>query len=655
MHAKDDGLVDWHRKMGHMSYDGLQKMQRVDNSIKLNGTKESINDCISCAEGKQSRTAFRKKEVIIKTNHILELIHMDVCGPMSASLGGARYFLVMIDDFSRKVFITFLSEKSAVVDAFRSFKALVENQTGRKIGRLRSDNGTEFVNNEMKSICAKAGIIHETTVPYTPQQNGVSERMNRTLVERARCMLSDGAFEKGLWAEAVHHASYLINRSINRSVGNRTPEEIWSGRKPDLSSLKVFGNPAMIQVPKVKRTKWDPKAILVQFVGYADTQKAFRFYDPSTQRIIVNRDATFLTPRAAKTVSSFVFDDHDDDDEQLDSVGAMKPTEIEKAKETGSSMDEGPLIDVELHDSIDGQNAGASNMDISFSDLEDDEFRDACDDSDYEPPINVDQPTGGVLRRSNRIVRPVVREGFISYFTRDCATEDPLTRSEALKTHDGRQWMDAMKEELKSFAENDTWTLVDLPQGRKPVKTKRVFKRKRDKNGIVVRHKARLVAKGCSQRFGIDYGETFSPVVRYGSIRLLIALAAQRGMGIDQMDAVTAYLQGTLDEDIYTLQPDGFDDGSGKVCKLHKAMYGLKQSGRQWNHVLEAALLSFHLKKSKEDPCVYYTEDGNLIVAIYVDDFLIFWKEASVRDELKSKLSSAFHMKIWARPLLALE
>lgn len=172
-----------------------------------------------------------------------------------------------------------------------------------------------------------------------------------------------------------------------------------------------------------------------------------------------------------------------------------------------------------------------------------------------------------------------------------------MSREEAIGSHDAQQWVNAMRDELDAFAKNSTWTLVDLPPNRKPVKTKLVFKRKRAEDGTVLRHKARLVAKGCSQRSGIDYGETFTPVVRYSSIRLLIALAVKRGMNIDQMDAVTAYLQGTLDEDIYTMQPEGFDDGSGKVCKLHRAMYGLEQSGRQWNICLDTALLSFQLLK----------------------------------------------------------
>lgn len=632
MLARDDETIDWHRKMGHVSFGGLNAIRNAASGVVFTGTKESISDCVSCAIGKQPRTAFPTKAVEIKTERILDLVHMDVCGPMSSSIGGARYFMVMIDDFSRKIFISFLKEKSAVVDVFRSFMATVENQTETKIKRIRSDNGTEFVNESMREICTNAGIIHETSVPYTPQQNGVAERANRTLVERARCMLSDSGLEKGLWAEAIHHAAFLINRSVNRSTGNRTSEEIWTRNKPDLSSLHMFGNPAMVQVPKVKRKKWDPKAIEVQFVGYADTQKAFRFYDPASKRIIISRDATFLSPKAAKMGSSFTDNTSDAEDGHV-SVGASP------LAETTDQNKEYPAI-------VDSQpDADTRDENEAFDEIDDGEFEDAQSDADYVPPVNATSPAESELRRSTRTKRPVVRDEFMSYFARDCSAEDPTTIIEANNSYDSQKWHDAMKEELTAFQTNDTWTLVNLPEGRKPIKTKWVFKRKRAEDGTVVRHKARLVAKGYTQQYGIDYVETFSPVVRYSSIRMLIALAAQRSLSIDQMDAVTAYLQSTLDEEIYTTQPDGFDDGSGRVCRLRKAMYGLKQSGRQWNQQLDAALLTFGLTKSAEDPCVYYAESGKLIIAIYVDDFLIFWKDASIRDELKAKLSSAFHMK----------
>lgn len=676
MLASNDKTVDWHRRLGHLSFGGMNRLRSADNGVEFNGNKQMLDGCVSCAEGKHARTAFKRGEATIKTKEILELIHMDLCGPMETrSLGGARYFLTMIDDFSRKIFVSFLSEKSAVVEAFRGFKAVVENQTGHKIKRLRTDNGTEFCNQSMKSICAEAGIVHETTVPYTPQQNGVAERMNRTLVERARCMLSDADFGKEFWGEAINHAAFLVNRSVNRSNKNGTPEEIWTGQKPNLSSLKVFGTPAMVHISKQKRQKWDKKTTEMMFVGYAGTQKAFRFFDPSCKRVVVSRDATFLTPKAAKMGSLFVANDSDDDDETQVSVGADKSVgatqsaesaKVEKEKETGnpertrdkdqegnsvaesSSVVDGQIDRMEAQNPTEIQGREASNSNESDNDIEDVSFHDATDDPDYRPSGRLPLEACD-LRRSTRTRRPVIRDDYVSYFTRDCSSEDPVGREEAINSSAKVQWTKAMEEELASFEANGTWTLVDLPQGRKPIKTMWVFKTKRAEDGTIVRYKARLVAKGCAQKYGIDYSETFSPVVRYGSIRILIALAAQRGMGIDQMDAITAYLQGNLDEDIYTLQPDGFDDGSGKVCKLHKAMYGLKQSGRQWNFCLDEALLSFDLTRSEEDPCVYIGKDGNLIVAIYVDDFLIFWKDAGIRDELKQKLSAKFHMKDMGR------
>lgn len=198
---------------------------------------------------------------------------------------------------------------------------------------------------------------------------------------------------------------------------------------------------------------------------------------------------------------------------------------------------------------------------------------------------------------------------------------------------------------MNSLMENNTWTLVNIPKGRKPLKSKWVFTMKRDMDGNIVRYKARLVAKGCSQLFGIDYNETFSPVVRYSTIRFLIALAVKNKLKIDLMNAITAFLQGELDEEIYIEQPEGFKTNSNQVCRLNKAMYGLKQAGRQWNLKLESALMSYGLIKSQMDPCVYYNHDGTLFLAIYVDDILIFWQNEKVLNELKKQLSQSFKMK----------
>lgn len=170
-----------------------------------------------------------------------------------------------------------------------------------------------------------------------------------------------------------------------------------------------------------------------------------------------------------------------------------------------------------------------------------------------------------------------------------------------------------------------------------------MFKVKKDNDNV--RYKARLVAKGCSQKYGVDYSETYSPVVRYSSIRLLMALAVKKDFKICQMDAVTAFLQGDLDEDIFMQQPEGFNDGTGKVCKLNRSIYGLKQSGRLWNIKLDNAMYRFGLRRAKNDPFIYFDKSANIYIAVYVDDLLIFYKDDEKFEEIRKCLHETFRMK----------
>lgn len=222
-----------------------------------------------------------------------------------------------------------------------------------------------------------------------------------------------------------------------------------------------------------------------------------------------------------------------------------------------------------------------------------------------------------------------------------------LCLEDAMSREDKKQWVEAMKSEIDSLLENDTWVCIDKPTGVNVVKTKWVFKLKKEQEGKV-RYKARLVMKGFTQKKGIDYDETYSPVVRYSSLRYLIALATRHELEIHQMDAVTAFLQGELNEDIYAEKPEGIEIGSkDQVLKLKKAIYGLKQSSLVWNMKLNRALQKLGLQRSKVDPCIYYHHDGRgmTFLAIYVDDILMFSNEPTYREDLISKLMKQFKMK----------
>ena len=203
-----------------------------------------------------------------RATQILELVHSDVNGPMKTRThGGAKYFDTFIDDFTRKTFVYFLTQKSQVFDKFKEFKAFAENQTGMKLQKLRSDNGGEYTSKAFNSFCKEHGIERQFSTPYTPQQNGVAERKNRTFFESARCMLQHSGFSNVFWVEAINTAAYVLNRAPTSAVKDKTPQEAWSGKKPTVQHFRVFGCIAYVHVPDEKCTKLDPKSIKCIFLG----------------------------------------------------------------------------------------------------------------------------------------------------------------------------------------------------------------------------------------------------------------------------------------------------------------------------------------------------------------------------------------------------
>jgi len=230
----------------------------------------------------------------MRTKGILELIHSDLCGPIETqSIGGAKYFFTLIDDYSKRIFIYTLESKNQVPEMFRNFKKLVENQTGRRIRILRTDNGKEYVKTRMINLLKEEGIKHQTTVPYSPEQNGVAERYNRMIVEKARCLLFEAKLPKKFWGEAVSTAVYFLNRSPTKALHKMTPEEAWLGRKPDLRHLRIFGSKAHVHTPKALRHKWDKKSVECILVGYCEDSKAYCLYKPTYRKIIKKRDIIF--------------------------------------------------------------------------------------------------------------------------------------------------------------------------------------------------------------------------------------------------------------------------------------------------------------------------------------------------------------------------
>ena len=259
----------WHRRFGHLGIQGMQALakNKMVSGLDLDRKQES-SFCESCVKGKSHRLPFQQSTTK-RADHPLELIHSDVCGKIGTrSLGGGEYFVTFVDDHTRHVWVYILKHKGEVFQRFREWKALVEKSSGRKIKTLRTDNGGEYTSAEFDLYLTKEGIKHELTIPHTPQQNGVAERLNRTLVEGVRTMLADSKLPHRFWAEALSTAAYLRNRSPTKALEGITPFEAWSGTKPDVSSLRIFGCSTYAHVPKAERRKLDSKTRKCVLLGY---------------------------------------------------------------------------------------------------------------------------------------------------------------------------------------------------------------------------------------------------------------------------------------------------------------------------------------------------------------------------------------------------
>jgi hypothetical protein len=563
----------WHRRYGHLGLRNMKKLVVENMVVGLDcDMKTDIGICEPCVEGKQHRTKFPTSGGK-RSNFVLGLVHSDVCGKMSTqSLGGGEYFLTFIDDKTRHTWMYILKHKDEVFERFLEWKALAEKCTGVKLKALRTDNGGEYTSNAFEDYLRKEGIQHELTVPKNPEQNGVAERMNRTIVETARSMLSEAKLPRNFWAEAVSTAVYLRNRSPTTAVEGMTPYESLTGQKPCVDTFRVFGCLAYAHIPKDERKKFDSKTRKCIFLGYGTTTKGYRLYDVTRRKVIFSRDV--------------IFDE-------------SKP-KIEEESEV-------PLrhaVQVDLNGDVE------------------------CD----EP----------LMRRSTRERHPPNMYG--EWVTLTCDSAEPSSVLEATSGSNSDKWRSAMKAEMDSLIENEVWDLVERPKDRKTIGSKWVFKEKVGADGSVERYKARLVAQGYSQQYGLDYDETFSPVVRGESVRTVIAMAAKNNLVLHQMDVTTAFLNGTLKEEVYMKQPEGFVT-KGKehlVCKLKKSIYGLKQSPRCWNAALDGHLRKIGFIQSTSDPCIYTADEGLVILAVYVDDIILAAKSEQHLNKVKQAIADKF-------------
>ena len=617
----------WHQRLGHMSEKGLSTLEKKELiTIAKNIAPDPCNHCLF---GKQHKVSFSFSST--RRSELLSLVHSDVCGPLEAeSLGGNRYFLTFIDDASRKVWVYFMKTKDQVFNYFKLFHVMVERETGKKLKCLRSDNGGEYTSKEFDAYCRSQGIRHEKTVPRTPQHNGVAERMNRTIMERVRSMLSMAKLPKPFWGEAVRAACYLINRSPSAPLDFEVPEKVWSGKHPSYSHLRVFGCLAFAHVSKELRQKLDARTTTCIFIGYGDEEFGYRLWDPKEKKVIRSRDVVFHENQTIKDIEKPTMSQIPESSAQED-ISSSTPAQFA----TDNNLVPEEIPEAEEEEEEEGVEQGETQP----HPLEDVGPSQGTDDGESPNPE---------VRRSERGRIPSKRypESEYSLLTED---GEPENFQEAISHKDKEKWLFAMQEEMESLQKNHTYEIINLPQGKKALKNKWVFKLKKDGSGKVVKHKARLVVKGFQQKKGIDFDEIFSPVVKMTSIRVILGLVASLNLELEQMDVKTAFLHGDLKEEIYMQQPEGFEvSDKNLVCKLKKSLYGLKQAPRQWYKKFDSCMVSQGYKRTAADQCVYTQRfsDGNFVaLLLYVDDILIVGQDATKIKQLKKELSKSFDMK----------
>ena len=513
---------------------------------------------------------------------------------------------------------------------------------------MRSDRGGEYYGRYTEDgqapgpfakFLQEHGIVAQYTMPGSPDQNGVAERRNRTLLDMVRSMLSSSNLPKFLWAETLKTAVYILNR-VPTKVVPKTPFELWKGWKPSLRHMRVWGCPSEVRIYNPQEKKLDPRTISGYFIGYAERSKGYRFYCPShSTRIVESRNAKFLEndlisgSNQTKNIVS-----GNDYSESQPSTSSDRLIIVHNTPQV-QIEDEQPIFEV-------SQTADDILVDQVVQELP------ITFEQQVEPHTSQEYD-GTTLRRSIRPKRSAIPNDYIVYLQESDynigAENDPEFFSQAINCKESELWYNAMNEEMNSMKSNGVWDLVELPNGVKAIGCKWVFKTKKDSLGNIERYKARLVAKGFTQKEGIDYTETFSPVSKKDSLRIILALVAHFDLELQQMDVKTAFLNGDLEEEVYMKQPEGFpsSDGEQLVCKLKKSIYGLKQASRQWYLKFHNIISSYGFVENVMDQCIYQKVSGSKIcfLVLYVDDILLATNDKSLLHEVKQFLSKNFDMK----------
>ena len=591
----------WHRRLIHTNNSTLHSL--ITSGFISCNKDNMLSCCNACQIGKHTKLPFQSSKS--QTTEPFQIVHTDVWTSPVPSISGCKYYVLFLDDYTHYLWVYPLRRKSDVFSKFLHFEAYVDTQFKTKIQSLQCDNGGEYNNSFFHDHFSKKGIIFRFSCPHTSQQNGKSERMIRTLNNAIRTLLFQSHLAPAYWAEALHTAAHVLNILPSASIGNQTPHYLLYKQQPSYSHLRTFGCLCFPNLNFMTTNKLSPRSTPCLFLGYPTNHRGYRCLDLKTNRIIISRHVVFdenTFPKSEKAFqNSRVFDFL-----ETDTPSPVFKHILQGTKPVSSS-----------------QPPPAP----STSDL-----------TSHAPPHSLPAPR--MTTRSQVGIRKPKK--VFSLYTAS-VSRIPTSPQKALADPN---WNSPMTDEYDAQIKNKTWSLVPRPFGANIINSMWLYKEKHDADGNPTRNKARLVANGKSQQAGVDYDETFSPVVKPATIRMVLNLAVSRGWELRQLDVKNAFLHGTISETIYMHQPPGFVDKSKPhhVCKLNKALYGLKQAPRAWNARFASYLTRLGFVTTKSDTSLFVYRKGNEIayLLLYVDDIVLTGSSKTLVSGIISQLKKEF-------------
>lgn len=670
----------WHRRFSHLGpgkIASLHKLTTLEKPIQV--FKE--HQCEICSVTKM-RNKFGKTST--RKNDVLQLVSIDICGPFGPGHSGETQFLVIVDNFSRKTWIYGLKTRNQAPQILSQWKREAELESDAKLKAIRLDNAPELIQitDQWKR---DYGVQSQPTVAYMSTQNGIAERANQTIENGMRAMLKDSGLPNEFWLEAAETDVYLRNLASNGPTIDDvqvSPDEAFTGVKPSIDHIRVWGckvysymNPQSLPQDG-RRDKLMDRARAGVFLGYVKgTTKQWKIWAPDMRKVIKSNSLEFFeneqgssidlriqiktTPNSApirKNVGRPPNKQPSDEPEvaQKESVQQQEeqpqetevPTEPPKPRKFVSHVEiQVPKRKREEEDDDDSEQPEAKLQRSFLAQML--QILQGKDNPQEQAWITLGHNLYGKDDKSCQLTTfPIIEQGHASSQLGKPQIEIPTSYQKAIDDPTwGHLWKEAIDKEIVNLAANSTWEISTAPRGSNIITSRWVFAVKYNTDGSIDKFKARLVARGFSQKYGIDFDQTFAPTLRHDTLRMFMALCAIHDLELHQVDVNNAFTESFLKEEIYMAPPPGVPTAPGQVLKVLRSLYGLKQAARDWNQNCITTLQKIGFIQSDADPCLLIHPERKIIILVYVDDIPIGAPSMEQVNWFKSQFSKAFKIK----------